>query len=180
MSSSGLLALEAALTRDLERLAYPARDWVRPRVAPGGQDSLDVLIIGAGQGGLGVAHGLMRERVHNLLVIDGNEAGYAGPWRTFARMITLRTPKYLTGPDLGVPNLTFRSWYEAQHGEASWETLALIPKEQWADYLDWYRRVLGIPVQHRTWAGAIRWDEGAGLFAIPLRNAETERIVYAR
>jgi hypothetical protein len=31
-------------------------------------------------------------------------------------MLTLRSPKQLIGPDLGVPSLTFRAWYEAQHG----------------------------------------------------------------
>ena len=34
-------------------------------------------------------------------------------------MIMLRTPKDLTGPDLGVGSLTFRAFYEAQHGADS-------------------------------------------------------------
>jgi hypothetical protein len=44
-------------------------------------------------------------------------------------MRTLRTPKYLTGPDLGIPSLTPRAYYEAQFGDGSWEKLGLIPKD---------------------------------------------------
>src|SRR5687768_2028702 len=114
----GLAALEAALRRDLELLAYPSRNWVKARVAANGRKTLDVLIIGGGQSGLAAAFGLMREKVSNLLVVDDSEEGYSGPWKSFARMITLRTPKYLTGADFNLPNLCFRAWFEAQHGAA--------------------------------------------------------------
>ena len=85
-----------------------------------------------------------------MLVLDDNPLDRAGPWLNFARMVTLRTPKYLTGPDLGIPNLTIQRWYEAQHGDGTWEGMGLVPKETWAAYLAWYRRVLGIPVQPDT------------------------------
>ena len=39
----------------------------------------------------------------------------------YARMDTLRSPKTLTGPALGVPSLTFRAWYEAKYGLDAWE-----------------------------------------------------------
>lgn len=113
------------------------------------------MIIGGGQGGLSIAFGLLREKVRHILVIDENPPGQEGPWRTFARMRTLRSPKHLTGPDLGIPNLSFQAWYEAQFGSKAFEALHLAPKGIWADYLDWYRRVLNIPVQNNTRAGAI-------------------------
>ena len=47
---------------------------------------LDVLIVGAGQGGQAVAAMLLRERVDNILVIDRAPRGAEGPWRPFARM----------------------------------------------------------------------------------------------
>ena len=53
---------------------------------------LDVLIVGAGQGGLAIAFQLMRERVNNVLVIDKAEPGAEGPWINYARMPTLRSP----------------------------------------------------------------------------------------
>ncbi|HSP77192.1 MAG TPA: NAD(P)/FAD-dependent oxidoreductase [Myxococcaceae bacterium] len=179
-SPSGLNALEEAIRRDLELLAYPGRPWVLPRRTRAGQPILDVLIIGGGQSGLAVAFGLKRERVDNVLVVDDGEPGFSGPWRTFARMHTLRTPKYLTGPDLGLPNLSFRAWFEAQHGAASWQTLELIPKEDWAEYLDWYRTVLGLPVRHRTRAGALCWREQDGCFEVPVEQEGRQEVLLAR
>jgi cation diffusion facilitator CzcD-associated flavoprotein CzcO len=165
--------LEADLRRDLELLDFPARPWSIARTTSGGQPVLDCLVVGAGQGGLAVAFGLLREKIGNLLVVDENPKDRAGPWRTFARMRTLRTPKHLTGPDLGIPSLTFRAWFEAQHGAAAWQALGLVPKEQWADYLSWYRDVLGIPVRHGTRAGALDWDEGERCFVVPLTEVAT-------
>jgi hypothetical protein len=43
------------------------------------------------------------------------------------------------GPDLGVASLTFQAFYEAKYGEAAWEALDKIPKEEWMAYLMWYR-----------------------------------------
>ncbi|SEL34221.1 Predicted flavoprotein CzcO associated with the cation diffusion facilitator CzcD [Stigmatella aurantiaca] len=168
-SGTGLALLEALLLKDLERLAYPKRSWVLPRRSQEGQAVLDVVIIGGGQSGLAAAFGLLREKVTNLLVVDENAPGLAGPWKTFARMHTLRTPKHLTGPDHNLPNLCFQSWYEAQHGEAAWQQLGLIPKELWADYLDWYRRFLGIPVRCHARVGALSWRASDACFAVPLQ-----------
>ncbi len=96
-----------------------------------GKPALDALIVGAGQSGLVTAFALMRERVRNILAIDRAPAGKEGPWVTFARMPTLRGPKDQTGPDLGIPSLTFQAWYEAQHGAAAFASLHLIPSVDW-------------------------------------------------
>jgi hypothetical protein len=88
----------------------------------------------------------MRERVSNILVIDENTEGLEGPWETYARMVTLRTPKHLTSIDLGVPSLTFRSWWEAQVGPEGWKEVDKIPRGDWMNYLRWYRKVLNLPV----------------------------------
>src|SRR5688572_24114300 len=113
----------------------------------------------------------MRERVGNLLVVDQNPADRAGPWLNFARMHTLRTPKHLTGPDLGIPSLTVRAWYEAQHGEHSWGALGLIPKETWAAYLKWYREALQIPVRAHTRVGALCWNTRERAFEVPCTSS---------
>src|SRR5262245_19553090 len=141
-----LARLAERVQRELQWLDYPTRDWVRPRRTASGGHVYDVVVVGGGQGGLATGFGLMRERVRNVLVVDENPLDRAGPWLTFARMVTLRTPKHLTGPDLGVASLTFRAWFEAQHGAEAWKQLGLVPKEQWADYLCWYREILGLPV----------------------------------
>ncbi|AKT42890.1 NAD(P)-binding domain-containing protein [Chondromyces crocatus] len=176
----GLPALEAALRRDLALLDYPRRTWVPARRTREGADVLDVLIIGGGQSGSAVAFGLLREKVTNLLVIDENERGREGPWLTFARMITLRTPKHLVGIEHGLPNLTLRSWYEAQFGQAAWESVNLVPKEQWAAYLDWYRRVTEIPFRSETRALDIRHVPEDGWFAVQVVTRGREETLYAR
>jgi FAD-dependent urate hydroxylase len=64
---------------------------------------LDVLIIGAGLCGQTAAFALAREGIRNVRTVDRAERGREGPWGTYARMDTLRSPKHLTGPDLGSP-----------------------------------------------------------------------------
>lgn len=71
------------------------------------------------QCGMAVAFGLMRERVTNVLCLDENEEGKEGPWVTYARMVTLRTPKTLTGIDYGMACLTFQVRLETVFG-CSW------------------------------------------------------------
>lgn len=182
LAPCSLAELEQALARDFELLGYPRRDWRAPLAASdgSGQKVLDVLIVGAGQGGLGTAFGLMREKIFNIRVIDQNPVRQEGPWNTFARMITLRTPKYLTGIDYGIPNLTFQAWYEAQYGAEAWAKVDLIPKELWADYLYWYRTFLGIPVQNDTRAGAIEWNPDGGYFEVPVNHAGKDTVLRAR
>ncbi|WP_078543299.1 flavin-containing monooxygenase [Litchfieldia alkalitelluris] len=142
-------ALNARVQTDLSYLAFGGADWVRPLSHPEGH-VYDVIIIGGGQSGLGTAFGLLRERISNILVIDENSEGLEGPWETYARMVTLRTPKHLTSIDLGIPSLTFRSWWEAQFGAKSWENINKIPRGDWMNYLRWYRKVLNLPVMNEV------------------------------
>lgn len=150
VAEAALARLTETVRRDLECLDYPSGQWVRPRRRGSGQRVYDVVVVGAGQSGLTAAFGLLREHIENILVIDENPEGMEGPWTTYARMVTLRTPKYLTGPDLGVASLTFRAWWEAQFGQAAWDALDKIPREEWMRYLGWYRRALRIPVSNET------------------------------
>lgn len=151
----GLAALEARLHQDLEWLELPGRDWVPPRVVEGHRVR-DVVVIGAGMCGLAASAALLCLGLRNIVVYDGAPVGQEGPWVTFARMRTLRSPKQLTGPALGLPALTFRAWYEAQFGHTGWAALGRIPRTQWMDYLVWYRRVLGLPVMNERQVTAVR------------------------
>lgn len=144
--TGGLAALERQVARELDILAYPTPNWVRPVTAPDGSIALDCAVVGAGMFGLAVGGLLKRERVTNVMLFDQAEAGREGPWVTFARMTMLRTPKHLSGPELGLPSLSFRPWYEAQHGAEGWAQLPRTPRTGWMEYLNWFRRVMDLPV----------------------------------
>jgi cation diffusion facilitator CzcD-associated flavoprotein CzcO len=139
----GLDRLAADARRDLARLNYPPTNWVIPAGA-----ALDVVVVGAGMCGQTAAFALLREGVGNLRILDRAARGHEGPWGTYARMETLRSPKHLTGPDLGIPSLTFRAWYEAQHGAAGWRDLYKVDRLDWLAYLLWIRDVAGLPVEN--------------------------------
>ena len=95
-----LAALEQRARADLATLNFPPPNWVLPATAPEGSQALDVLVVGAGMCGQTAGYALLREGISNIRVIDRNPRGDEGPWATYARMLTLRSPKHLTGPDL--------------------------------------------------------------------------------
>ncbi|WP_342046113.1 NAD(P)/FAD-dependent oxidoreductase [Bacillus sp. OTU530] len=174
-----LEALSKQVKMDLSYLAFGREDWVHPTQHPEGH-VYDVVIVGGGQSGLGTAFGLLRERISNILIIDENREGYEGPWVTYARMVTLRTPKHLTSVDLGIPSLTFRSWWEAQFGEKGWEAVDKIPRGDWMNYLRWYRKVLNLPVVNEVKLKLIEPIE-EGLHRLHIEGAgATSSVVLAR
>jgi cation diffusion facilitator CzcD-associated flavoprotein CzcO len=150
----GLGALEARLADELAFLQLPAPRWT-PQVMHDGEPVLDVAIIGAGMTGLAVAAALVH-RGMSVIGYDEAPEGWEGPWATTARMETLRSPKQLAGPALGIPSLTFRAWFEAQFGRDAWDSMDKIPRLQWMDYLRWYRKVLALPVQNQRRVTDIR------------------------
>ncbi len=152
----GLAALAAEVRRDFERMLFPAPNWVPPVAGPDGRPALDVLVIGGGMCGQTAAFALVRDGVRNIRVIDRSARGREGPWGTYARMDTLRSPKHLTGPDLGFPALTFRAWYEAQHGADGWQRLYKIATSDWLAYLLWVRDTVPIADRERRRGDADR------------------------
>lgn len=138
---------DARVEHDLECLGLGGANWTRT-ARHDGDHVYDVIIVGAGQSGLGTAFGLIRERISNILLLDENPEGFEGPWDTYARMMTLRTPKHLTSIDYGMPSLTFRAYWESMHGPQGWAAIDKIPRRDWMDYLRWYRRVLRLPVRN--------------------------------
>ena len=145
-----LAALSAAVRAELALLAYPDRRWTTPAAGPDGEPLLDVIIVGGGQSGLAIAHGLRREGVAALAILDCAPAGGVGVWNDFARMNELRTPKALNGMDFGLPSLSVQRWLATRHGETAWETLGRISRADWTDYLAWYRTTLGLTVESET------------------------------
>lgn len=175
---AGIGALAARVRRDLALLNHPPANWVLPKAGPDGTPVLDVLIVGAGMCGQTAAFALLREGVSHLRVIDRSAPGGEGPWGTFARMETLRSPKHLTGPDLGIPSLTFRAWWEAQHGEEGWRDLYKIPRLDWQRYLLWVREAAGIPVENDT--ELLELSPAGDLLRAVLRGPRGTETVLAR
>ena len=184
--------LRSRLRSDFEFLAYPDKPWVldleadelakiAPGVAP--HEVLHCAIAGGGQFGLTIAHGLRMERVSRVRIYDRNPRGQEGPWMTYARMKMLRTPKHPTGHDLGNANLTFRAWYEAQHGADGWEKLFRISRPDWQAYLNWYRDVTDAQVQNGFEVTAVEpWPDASRcrLFRLTLRSEQAEEFAWAR
>jgi cation diffusion facilitator CzcD-associated flavoprotein CzcO len=171
-------ALVAQLRRDLSYLNYPAKNWVKPLTPSVEDETFDVVTVGAGMVGLAIAVALRREGIQNSIALDAAPAGLEGPWVTTARMRTLRSPKILLGPAMGIGSLTFRAWYVAQFGTAAWEALDKIPRVMWMDYLRWYRDVLDLPVRNDVRVEAIRWE--GDRFLLDTVGPEGNKLIAAR
>lgn len=173
----GLPALEARLAWELAALQLPAARWT-PRLEHDGHAVADVAIIGGGMSGLALCAAL-KHRGLQVDVYDEAPEGFEGPWATTARMETLRSPKQLAGPALGIASLTFRAWFEAQWGAAAWEALDKIARLQWMDYLRWYRRVLGLQL-HNGHRVTDVWPRGGKAPYVDLRIEGPQGVVLQR
>lgn len=175
---TSLPELEARLRRDLELICQPEADWMPRHLAPGGGPAADVVVIGAGMCGLCAEFALRRIGIRNVRILDRSPAGFEGPWASFARMRTLRSPKHLTGPAQELPGLTFRAWFEARFGAGTWETLEKIPRPMWMEYLRWYRKVLESPVENGVQVTAIEPEDG--LYRLRVESAAGGGAIHAR
>lgn len=149
---------------DLETRVARALDYLGDRPADrmprcDGIDK-DVVIVGAGQAGLAIGFALKREGLRNFVLLDAAPAGEEGPWRTFARMETLRSPKEIPGPELGIADLTYRAWHEAVFGAESYEAVYKIPTGLWMDYLLWYRAQIDVPIENGVQVSRVEPCEG--------------------
>lgn len=177
--SSALIALEAQVRDDLAKTSHPSASWLEPKLGPDGQPALDVLIVGGGQSGLAIAFALKRSQVANILIIDKAGEGQEGPWLSYARMHTLRSPKDFTGPDLDTPSLTYQSWHEARFGKESWQALDLIPRQLWVEYLVWFKRAVGLKIRNGCELLEIA-PASDGLLAATVSHEGATNILYAR
>lgn len=166
----GLPQLEANLRTELSYLNLPANVWVAERKL-GDRALLPVVIIGGGMAGMCVATALRHSGIP-VEVYDQAPDQQEGPWLTSARMETLRSPKELTGPALGIPSLTFRAWFTAQFGEQAWAELDKIPRVQWAEYLLWFKRVSGVTVHNRMRAEHIQ-PTAEGYTRVTFKNLDS-------
>jgi FAD-dependent urate hydroxylase len=152
-----LAELTARVRAELEMLSFATKPWVIPK-HHNGRKIVDVVIIGAGQSGLVLGHALKRRGVTNLLLLDRNASGYEGVWETYARNYEIRSPKEITGADLGIPSLSIQSFFEAKHGAEAWARIKRVPRSDWMDYLRWYRSIADLPIQNDVEVSDIDYD----------------------
>lgn len=177
--------LEQQVAREMETMRYPGKPWMK---SPHGLDALgrdgkvvDVLIVGGGQSGLAVAFALKRMCIDNIQVIDQQPDGLEGPWLSFARMQTLRTPKHLIGVENGIPSLSAQSWYIARFGRSAWDQLYKISREHWAQYLQWFKEVTALPVSNETKLVSFALgDDSRDVMEALLSGPDGERVVRCR
>lgn len=149
--SAALSNLTRLAHEQLRALGEDTKNWVFE--APG--TDVDVAIVGGAQTGVATAFALRRAGIHRIRVFDMARPGREGCWNTIARMKTLRSPKDSTGPELGIPALTFEAWYVARQGLEAYQSLDKIPTEIWSDYLRWFRTSTGVQVENETCVLAI-------------------------
>jgi len=167
--------LDHAANEALRLIGPDPQNWVPDR--PGIDHN--VVLVGGGQTGAAFAFALRRAGIGKVSVIDAAEDEIrAGIWLTAARMNLLRTPKSLPGPELGIPALSFQSWYEARHGAAAYTAIDRIPRLAWAEYLQWYRRFLSINVRYRT--RLVRIEPTNGYFRLHLEADGRPTVETAR
>ena len=174
----GLEWLASQVRREIDIFRHNYQPWVPPAPDMDGKPVLDVLIVGGGLYGLGLAWGLMRSKVTNIQIVDRAPRGREGVWTTSARMKTLRTAKQLTGIEFGIPSLSVQAYWEAKFGTASWEVLDRIPRLEWVRYLEWFRDILDLPVRNDTEVVSI--DGDAELVRVTLRQNGKEETLLTR
>ena len=117
-------------------------------------DQLDVAIIGGGHVGLSVAFALQKQGIHNVAIFESAKKNCEGPWCTTARMKYLRSKKEgLNNLCFGDSTISFQEWYTTNYKD--WDKLTNVSTPLWAEYLQWYRDVLQLPVQNEWHLEAI-------------------------
>ncbi len=135
----GLEQLEKQVEQDLQYLNLPIANWVLSG-HQASEQRLDVAIIGGGMSGISAAFALKLRGMQGV-VFDQAISGQEGPWIKPALMETLRSPKQVVGPAMASPSLTFQAWFKAQFGDDEWQALDKIPRLQWGEYLQWFKKI---------------------------------------
>ncbi len=177
IDGAGLMALETRLRENQEYLCWPGKAWIPERKVDG-ETVTDVAIIGGGMCGMVAWMAMRAAGIERIRILDRSAEGFEGPWLTYARMETLRSPKQLTGPSFGYGTLTFQAWFRAQFGTEAWNKLDKIPRPMWMDYLRWYRKALSVPVENNVSLDLI--EPAGDLLRLHLSGAQSGTILVRK
>lgn len=173
-----LAALAKRFWEEAAHYRFYRQPWAKPRTHSSGAEVFNVFIVGAGQCGAGLYWGLQQFGIDRVGIIDAREKGREGVWANYDRMHSLRTPKDLAGPDWGFPSLTFEAYCIARFGKDYWEGLPRVMRQDYADYMEWYRTTLKIPIQNET--RLIYLEPEGDLFRLECECRGDKKIYYAR
>jgi FAD-dependent urate hydroxylase len=159
----------------IRQLGPDPANWVPDR--PGIDHN--VAIIGGGQTGCAFAYALRRAGIGKVTLLDAAPNEHrAGIWLNAARMNLLRTPKFLPGPEQGIPALSFQAWYEARNGLEAYAAIDRIKRTDWAEYLSWYKQFLGIDPRYST--RVMRIEPAGDHFRLHLETPDGQTTETAR
>lgn len=174
---------EGSLAELKERIRYECEVTGRsgPWVPEPEEGAWNVVIIGGGQAGLGVAFGLQRKGIDRVKIIEAGAPEQVGCWDKYARMHTLRSPKHMKGIELDIPALHVRSWFEAKYGVAAWEETRLVPRLDWNEYLTFYREATNADVDFHTEVLEVLPPAEDGYFLVRTNNGDykARRVVFS-
>ena len=151
---AGRHRLRCSLPHDAEPASGPQRAFTDPQV----------LVLGAGQGGLAVAARLQQLDV-DALVVDREER-VGDNWRNRYQSLLLHN-------QIGANHLPYLPF------PASWP--AYLSKDEMADWLEAYAKILRLNVQMSTRVESANHDDGARRWTVRLKHADgTTRDVHPR
>ena len=131
----------------------------------------DVAIVGGGMCGLAAAFALRRLGIARIRHLDRREAGFEGPWLTYAGCGRCARPSTSPGRFWASPISA-----SAPGGRPAWcrrlGGLGRIPRPMWMDYLRWYRRVTGAEVENGSRSKAYAGSGRAPPEPAPSRDGE--------
>ncbi|WP_051260047.1 NAD(P)-binding domain-containing protein [Corynebacterium sputi] len=175
-SAANLVALAEQARADMALIGHN-HDWVP---APTDADTYNVLVIGGGQAGLGAAFALSRHRVGSVKVIEAGPEDEVGCWTRYARMHTLRSPKNMKGIELDIPSLHTERWFEAKYGKDAWAVTDLVPREDWNEYLTWFRKTTLLDIDFGTTVTSVKQPGEDGFFVVTATGPSGETEYRAR
>jgi putative flavoprotein involved in K+ transport len=125
-------------------------------------ESVDVLVIGAGQAGLAASYWLTQHGVEHLVVDRGS--GFGESWQTRWDSLEMITPNWMNS----LPGIPYP-------GPAD----AFSPRAATVDYLQWYGEAMGAPVRWATPVLALRPNDAGFVADTPQGPVHARRAIAA-
>lgn len=149
---------------------FGAQPWVNAELL--GAD-YSVVIVGAGAAGIFLYHSLMLSGIRDVIVIDKNPESKIGSWTDHAYNEYLRSPKAIDGWERGISDLSIKTYITGKYGKCYWSSVNHITRNDWIDYIAWFRDRIGLSPIYSTECYDIALFKGRILLAIKKGSNKT-------